>query len=112
MRRILIANRGDAALRIARAAADVGIDFVHGYAEDDRSGWMRRGNARPMKGRGPQAYLDIASWLAIACETDCDAIHPGWGFLSERADFARAFREAGLIFIGPTPGQLELFGDK
>src|SRR5277367_2331778 len=112
MRRILIANRGDAALRVARAAADVGLDFVLAHAEDDRGGWMRRGEARPLKARGPDAYLDIASWLAIAAETRCDAVHPGWGFLSERADFARACGEAGLVFIGPTPEHLELFGDK
>jgi acetyl-CoA carboxylase carboxyltransferase component/acetyl/propionyl-CoA carboxylase alpha subunit len=112
MRRILIANRGDAALRVARAAADAGVDFVFAYAQDDRSGWMRRGEARPLNGRGPDAYLDIASWLAIADATRCDAVHPGWGFLSERADFARACRKAGLVFIGPTPEQLELFGDK
>ena len=112
MRRILIANRGDAALRVARAAADAGLEYILAFAEDDRGGWMRRGDARPLKSRGPDAYLDIASWLAIAKETECDAVHPGWGFLSERADFVRACRDAGLAFIGPTPEQLDLFGDK
>ncbi len=112
MRRILIANRGDAALRIARAAADAGLDCVLVHAEDDRGAWTVAGPARLLKGAGPAAYLDAAALIEAARAAGCDAVHPGWGFLSERADFARACADAGLRFIGPTPEILARFGDK
>ena len=112
MRRILIANRGDAALRVARAAADAGLEFVLVYAEDDRGAWTRAGPSRPLEASGATAYLDAAALIEAARGAGCDAVHPGWGFLSERADFARACAEAGLLFIGPAPEILARFGDK
>jgi acetyl-CoA carboxylase carboxyltransferase component/biotin carboxylase len=112
MRRLLIANRADAALRVARAAADRGLDFVLVHAEDDRGAWTRSGPARALKGHGPAAYLDGAQLIEAARATGCDALHPGWGFLSERADFAEDCAAAGLTFIGPAPDTLALFGDK
>jgi len=112
MRRILIANRADAAVRVARAAADRGLDFVLVHAEDDRGAWTRSARARALNGHGPAAYLDSAQLIAAARETGCDALHPGWGFLSERADFAQGCAAAGLTFIGPSPETLALFGDK
>lgn len=114
IRKILIANRAEIAIRIARAAADLGIATVAVYSKDDaQSLHLRRADQRcALEGRGAAAYLDRAQLIRIAQETGCDAIHPGYGFLSENADFARQCMEAGLIFIGPRPEQLELFGDK
>jgi acetyl/propionyl-CoA carboxylase alpha subunit/acetyl-CoA carboxylase carboxyltransferase component len=113
-RKLLVANRGEIALRLVRAAADLGIASVAVYADDDvHAPHARQADAAvPLGASGPGAYLDIARLLAIAREQGCDAVHPGYGFLSERADFARACAEAGLVFIGPTPPQLALFGDK
>ena len=108
--KILIANRGEIALRIARTAGDMGIACVGVYADDDGSGFGDETVA--LQVGGPAAYLDGARLIAAACETGCDAVHPGYGFLSERADFARACQAAGLIWIGPTPDQLALFGGK
>jgi acetyl/propionyl-CoA carboxylase alpha subunit len=113
-RKLLVANRGEVALRLVRAAADLGIDSVAVYAVDDaHAPHVRQATAAVALGSsGPGAYLDIDRLLAIARDHGCDAVHPGYGFLSERADFARACAGAGLVFIGPTPQQLELFGDK
>ena len=112
--RILIANRGEVAIRIARAAAELGIEAVMVHAEDDaRSLHVQAGDdALPLAGQGPGAYLDIAQIVQAATAEGCDAIHPGYGFLSENAGFARACAEAGLTFIGPPPEALDLFGDK
>lgn len=114
MRRILIANRGEVAVRIARAAHDLGLESVAVYASDDEGSLHVRSadSSLPLGAVGPAAYLDIARLIACACEAECDAVHPGYGFLSERADFARACLDAGLVFIGPTPEQLITFGDK
>src|SRR5262245_16241838 len=114
IRRLLIANRGEIAIRIARAAADLGIASVAVFSEDDaRSLHVRRADeARPLGGTGPAAYLDIDGVLAAARAAACDAVHPGYGFLSESADFALACAEAGLAFVGPSPEALALFGDK
>jgi acetyl/propionyl-CoA carboxylase alpha subunit/acetyl-CoA carboxylase carboxyltransferase component len=114
IRRLLIANRGEIAIRIARAAADLGIASVAVFSEDDaRSLHVRRADeARPLRGTGPAAYLDVAGVVAAACEAHCDAVHPGYGFQSENADFARACAGAGLTFVGPSPEALSLFGDK
>ncbi|HUJ03691.1 MAG TPA: biotin carboxylase N-terminal domain-containing protein, partial [Rhizomicrobium sp.] len=114
MKKILIANRGEIAIRIAATAAGMGIATVAIFPEDD-SGSLhtrRADEARVLPGAGAGAYLDQAAIVAAARETGCDAVHPGCGFLSERADFARACAAAGLIFIGPAPETLELFGDK
>jgi acetyl/propionyl-CoA carboxylase alpha subunit/acetyl-CoA carboxylase carboxyltransferase component len=114
MRRLLIANRGEIAIRIARAAADLGIASVAVFSQDDaRSLHVRRADeARPLRGTGPAAYLDVAGVIAVACEAHCDAVHPGYGFHSENAEFARACAGAGLTFVGPSPEELALFGDK
>ncbi len=112
--RVLIANRGEIAVRIARAADELGAEAVAVYAEDDASALhvRRAGRAYPLPGRGPAAYLDAERLIAIALEAGCDALHPGYGFLAERAAFAAACERAGLVFVGPRPETLELFGDK
>src|SRR6266849_1782590 len=112
--RLLVANRGEIAIRIARAAAALGIRTVGVYSEDDRESLHVRhvDEARPLRGSGPRAYLDAGQLLAAARETGCDAVHPGYGFLSEQAEFARRCAEAGLVFVGPRPETLALLGDK
>ena len=112
--RILIANRGEIAIRIARAAADLGLGSVAVHSRDDaRSLHVRAADEmRELPGLGAAAYLDADAVIAAAKASGCDAIHPGYGFLSEQAAFARRCAEAGLTFIGPAPEHLELFGDK
>ncbi len=114
VKRLLIANRAEIAIRIARACAELGVSSVAVFSEDDsRSLHVRRADeARPLRGAGPAAYLDIAQIVANASEAGCDAVHPGYGFLAENAGFARSCAQAGLIFVGPSPDVLELFGDK
>jgi acetyl/propionyl-CoA carboxylase alpha subunit/acetyl-CoA carboxylase carboxyltransferase component len=111
---LLIANRGEIAVRIARTAAEMGIATVAVFSEDDAGSLHTRktDQAVGLKGSGPAAYLDIAQVVAAAKDAGADAVHPGYGFLSENAAFARACAEAGLTFAGPTPETLELFGDK
>ncbi len=112
--RLLIANRGEIAIRIARAAATLGIETVGIFSTDDASALHVRhvDVARPLPGAGVRAYLDAATLIAVARDTGCDAIHPGYGFLSERADFARRSADAGLVFVGPHPDTLAALGDK
>lgn len=112
--KLLIANRGEIALRLMRAAHDLGIATVAVFAQDDALAphVALAGEAVALDGTGPAAYLDAAALIAIARRCGCDALHPGYGFLSERADAAQACADAGLVFIGPTPAQLALFGDK
>lgn len=111
---LLIANRGEIAIRIARACADLEIRSVAVFAEDDEASLHTRKAdlAVPLKGRGVPAYLDMDQLIAIAAAQGCDAIHPGYGFLAENAEFARRCQAAGITFIGPAPEVLELFGDK
>jgi len=111
---LLIANRGEIAVRIARAAAELGARTVAVYSQDDaESLHIRKAeHAVELPGTGPRAYLDGAAIIAAALQTGCDAIHPGYGFLSESATFARDCAEAGLKFVGPSVEHLELFGDK
>jgi len=112
--RLLIANRGEIAIRIARAAAELGIHTVAIHSEDDAASLhvRRTDERRALKGSGAQAYLDIAQIVATAKAAGCDAVHPGYGFLSENAAFARRCAEEGLLFVGPQPEVLDLFGDK
>src|SRR5947199_3217650 len=112
--RLLIANRAEIAIRIARAAADLGIQTVGVFAEDDATSLHRRhvDAARALRGSGPRAYLDVEQLLAAARDTGCDGVHPGYGFLSEQAVFARRCAESGLVFVGPRPETLALLGDK
>jgi acetyl/propionyl-CoA carboxylase alpha subunit/acetyl-CoA carboxylase carboxyltransferase component len=114
LKKLLIANRGEIAIRIAQAAAELGIATVGVHSEDDATSLhvRRVDEVRPLKGRGAAAYLDIAGVIAVAKTAGCDSVHPGYGFLSENAAFAKACAEAGLVFVGPTPQQLDLFGDK
>ena len=111
---ILIANRGEIAIRIARAAADLGIRSVAVYSEDDSASLHTRvaDESVALAGIGARAYLDMAALIRVAQDTDCDAIHPGYGFLSEQADFAALCADAGITFIGPQVRHLTLFGDK
>jgi acetyl/propionyl-CoA carboxylase alpha subunit/acetyl-CoA carboxylase carboxyltransferase component len=111
---LLIANRGEIAIRIGRSAAELGLRTVGVFSDDDaRSLHVRRMDAvQPLRGTGAAAYLDSAGIIAAARAAGCDAIHPGYGFLSENAAFARACADAGLTFVGPTPDTLDLFGDK
>ncbi|MBB4819972.1 acetyl/propionyl-CoA carboxylase alpha subunit/acetyl-CoA carboxylase carboxyltransferase component [Pseudomonas alcaligenes] len=112
--RLLIANRGEIAIRIARAAAELGIPSVAVFAEDDAASLHLRkaDQAVALKGRGAAAYLDMQQLLDAALANGCDAVHPGYGFLSENAAFARLCEGAGVRFIGPAPDALDTFGDK
>ncbi|HEY7976874.1 MAG TPA: carboxyl transferase domain-containing protein [Rhizomicrobium sp.] len=114
MKKLLIANRGEIAIRIARTAAEMGITTLAIYSEDDASSLHIRktDEARQLIGKGPAPYLDIEQIVTIAKDAGADAIHPGYGFLAENAEFARACGKAGIVFVGPTPEALELFGDK
>ncbi|SOD23578.1 Biotin-requiring enzyme [Variovorax sp. YR752] len=112
--KVLIANRGEIAVRLVRALRDLGIASVAVHARDDAAALhvQLADTAIALDATGPSAYLDVAALIAVAKAQGCDAVHPGYGFLSERADFAQACADAGLVFIGPTPEQLGLFGDK
>ena len=111
---LLIANRGEIAIRIARAAAELGIRTVAIFSEDDAQSLhtQKTDDALPLQGRGAAAYLDIEQILALATQAGCDAIHPGYGFLSENAEFAKRCAEADVTFVGPQVETLALFGDK
>jgi len=112
--KVLIANRGEIAVRLVRALRDLGIASVAVHARDDASALhvQLADTAVALDAAGPSAYLDVAALVGVAKAQGCDAVHPGYGFLSERADFAQACADAGLVFIGPAPEQLALFGDK
>lgn len=111
---LLIANRGEIAIRIARTAAELGMRTIAVFAEDDAAALhVRMADASvPINGAGPTAYLDQAAILAAAADAGADAIHPGYGFLSENADFAAAVAAAGLTFVGPNADVVRRFGDK
>jgi acetyl/propionyl-CoA carboxylase alpha subunit/acetyl-CoA carboxylase carboxyltransferase component len=113
-RKLLIANRGEIAIRIARAAADAGLATVAIYPADDALSLHVRiaDESREIPGRGARAYLDIEGVIEAAKAMGCDALHPGYGFLSENADLARRCAEEGITFVGPSPAALQLFGDK
>ena len=112
--RLLVANRGEIAVRVIRTAAEMGIRTVAIAPPDDRLGLHMRqaDDARTLSGQGASAYLDAEQIIRVARETGCGAIHPGYGFLSENAAFARACAKAGIRFVGPTPEQLYFLGNK
>src|SRR3954453_11433848 len=115
-KKLMAANRSEIAIRIFRAATELGMRTVAIYAQEDRFA-MHRFKADEAylvgQGMGPvAAYLDIDSIVAVAKEKGVDAIHPGYGFLSENPDFARACAKAGITFVGPRPELLQMMGDK
>lgn len=112
--KVLIANRGEIALRIIRACKELEIKSVVVFSEADVNGvWVRKADeCYPIMGDPIAAYLDYDRIINLAKKADCDAIHPGYGFLSESADFAQACADNGIIFIGPKPEHIALFGDK
>src|SRR6266404_2077287 len=116
IRKLMAANRSEIAIRIFRAANELGLRTVAVYSKEDRLALHRfkADEAYPIgEGKGPvEAYLDIAGIIALAKAKGVDAIHPGYGFLSENPTLARACAKAGITFVGPTPELLELLGDK
>jgi acetyl/propionyl-CoA carboxylase alpha subunit/acetyl-CoA carboxylase carboxyltransferase component len=117
LQRVLIANRGEIAIRIAKAAATLGMESVAVFAPADALALHTRIATRavplPSAGGDPvRAYLDVDALVRAAQASGCDCVHPGYGFLSENARFAEACAAAGLVFVGPRPASLTLFGDK
>jgi len=115
IRRLLIANRGEIAIRIARTAREMGITCIGVYSEADRDALHRKAMDETVEIGGPlpaDSYLNARNLLKAAKGMRADAVHPGYGFLSESAGFAEACKEAGLVFIGPDPKAMSLSGDK
>jgi acetyl-CoA/propionyl-CoA carboxylase, biotin carboxylase, biotin carboxyl carrier protein len=115
MKRVLIANRGEIALRVIRACKDHGLESIAMYSEEDRDALhvKRADFAYSLEGTvAKDTYLNIPKIIALAKRAGADAVHPGYGFLSENADFAQAVIDAGLIWIGPSPAAISALGDK
>ncbi|MAX29076.1 MAG: hypothetical protein CMO23_06495, partial [Thiotrichales bacterium] len=114
VKRVLVANRGEIALRIIRAAKECGFVAVAIYSQDDAKSLhvSRADEAILLEGNGPSAYLNAEQIVQAAVDSDCFAIHPGYGFLSEQASFLDLVERSSLLFIGPTQEQLALLGDK
>ncbi|MDW8337229.1 MAG: acetyl-CoA carboxylase biotin carboxylase subunit [Tepidimonas sp.] len=114
-KKILIANRGEIALRVQRACRELGIKAVVVYSEADREAkYVKLADEAVCIGPAPsaQSYLNMPAIISAAEVTDAEAIHPGYGFLSENADFAERVEKSGFVFIGPTPEAIRLMGDK
>src|SRR3954469_16246015 len=114
-KRVLIANRGEIALRVICACKELGIEAVAVYSEPDRDSLHVRFADRAVcigPAKSARSYLDIPSVISAAEITDVDAIHPGYGFLSENAGFAEICEESGITFIGPTPSVIRTMGMK
>lgn len=115
MKSVLIANRGEIAVRVARACKDHGLKSIAVYSDEDRNTLHVRSadEAFALDGiTGAQTYLNISKIIAVAKKSGADAVHPGYGFLSENADFAEAVIAGGLIWIGPPPAAIRALGDK
>ncbi|HEX2218681.1 MAG TPA: biotin carboxylase N-terminal domain-containing protein, partial [Gemmatimonadales bacterium] len=115
MKRVLVANRGEIALRVIRACHEEGLEAVAVYSAADRAAAHVRAADRAVEiGPAPpsESYLRIDRLVEAAVETGADAVHPGYGFLAERAAFAEAVTDAGLVFIGPPAGAIRAMGDK
>src|SRR5450432_2896419 len=116
MKKLLALNRGEIAIRILRAANELKIRTVAVYSQEDRLSLHRFKADEAYQigdGQGPvQAYLDVEGIVALAKEKGVDAIHPGYGFLSENPGLPRACERAGIVFVGPSAELLELLGDK
>jgi acetyl-CoA carboxylase biotin carboxylase subunit len=113
--RVLIANRGEVAVRLVRACHELGIEAVAVYSTADRDSLhVRLADASVHLGPPPptESYLKVPSLVAAATTTGCEAVHPGWGFLAERAEFAAACEDNDLVFVGPRPESIEMMGDK
>src|SRR6266851_10016416 len=114
-KRILIANRGEIACRIIKTARRLGIETVAVYSEADQDALhVEMADHAVLIGPPPasESYLVIAGIIAACKKTGAEAVHPGYGFLSERADFAKELTKAGIVFIGPTPEAIAAMGDK
>ncbi|GAA4616794.1 acetyl-CoA carboxylase biotin carboxylase subunit [Saccharopolyspora hordei] len=115
LRRVLVANRGEIAVRIVRACHTAGVEAVAVYSDaDEHARWVRMADEALHIGRSSaqKSYLDVEGLLKAAKAAEVDAVHPGYGFLAENSGFARAVRDAGLVFIGPPPEAIDLMGDK
>jgi 3-methylcrotonyl-CoA carboxylase alpha subunit len=115
MKRLLVANRGEIAVRVARGARELGISPVGIYSEADENAYHLRfmdDAACVGPAPAPESYLNISAVVAAAKTLRADAVHPGYGFLSERAEFAKAVRDAGLTFVGPSPESMAAMGSK